>query len=155
MINNKKRILIFWILAFLWGSLIFNLSSQPATHSNQLSKGIAQIIVQTVEKIMPAWAFDIDQFNHFLRKSAHFLAYLTLGVIVISALRSSGYESIGLAILICLLYAILDEIHQLFVPGRGGQIRDVIIDSTGAAVGIGLYLILSRRKKTNGKRGEV
>ena len=35
-----------------------------------------------------------------------------------------------------MLYAISDEVHQLFVPGRGGQVKDIVIDSAGAIVGI-------------------
>lgn len=46
--------------------------------------------------------------------------------------------------MICILYAISDEVHQLFVPGRGGQVRDVIIDSAGAIAGILGYNGLSR-----------
>ena len=41
-----------------------------------------------------------------------------------------------LAFLICVIYAISDEIHQLFVPGRAGQVRDVLIDSAGSLLGI-------------------
>jgi len=35
-----------------------------------------------------------------------------------------------------------DEFHQFFVPGRAGQLKDVLIDSTGATVGIGIYLLV-------------
>jgi len=53
--------------------------------------------------------------------------------------RSSGskrYKGIKLALLICILYAVSDEVHQLFIPGRGGQFKDVIIDSAGVLVEI-------------------
>lgn len=62
-----------------------------------------------------------------------------------NALRSSGvngYRAMGLAIFICVLYAINDEIHQLFMPRRGGQVKDVIIDSVGAIVGVLGYKII-------------
>ena len=65
---------------------------------------------------------------------------------MINALRRSGvygYRSIVLALLICVLYVISDEVYQLFVPGRGGQVKDIIIDSAGATVGIGVYLLIS------------
>ena len=48
----------------------------------------------------------------------------------------SGLKVILLAFLICGLYAISDEIHQLYVQGRSGQVSDVLIDSSGALVGI-------------------
>jgi len=66
---------------------------------------------------------------------------------VINALRRSGvneYRSVVLALGICVLFAISDEVHQLFVPGRGGQVSDVLIDSAGASVGLGIYLLVSR-----------
>jgi VanZ family protein len=42
----------------------------------------------------------------------------------------------------CVLYAVSDEVHQLFVPGRGAQVTDVLIDNAGAFVGIGIYEVL-------------
>lgn len=81
--------------------------------------------------------------HHFIRKNAHFFIYLILGVFVKYALNStgiSGFKSIVISLLICVAYAFTDEIHQLFVPGRGGQLSDVVIDSCGAGLGILLQL---------------
>ena len=146
-----KNKIISWLLVILWMALIFNLSNKLAIESNKMSKGITQTIVETLEKVAPNSDIDIEIFNNILRKNAHFFAYLVLGVLVVNGLRNSGiigYRAFGLAILICVLYAISDEIHQLFVPGRGGQIKDVIIDSAGAVFGIGVYMVLkSIRKK--------
>jgi len=64
-----------------------------------------------------------------------------------NALRRSGvngWKFILFSLGICVLYAVSDEVHQLFVPGRGRQVRDVLIDSAGAIVGIGLYRVVSR-----------
>ncbi|MTI80452.1 MAG: VanZ family protein [Firmicutes bacterium] len=140
--------LISWAVVLIWMALIFNLSSQVAEQSNQLSTGITKVIVDTVEQVAPKAEFDIESFNHMLRKNAHFFAYLVLGILVINALKRSGvvgFKGIILAFLICILYAISDEAHQMFVPGRGPGIRDVLIDSFGASVGIGVYLLINRR----------
>lgn len=137
---NRK--VLSWLLAILWMWLIFFQSHKPATESNSLSKGVTEVIVETVEKIDPDIDIDIRNFNHILRKNAHFFSYLILSILVANALESSGlngYRLMVLAILICVIYAITDEFHQLFVPGRGGQIKDVIIDSVGALVGILIY----------------
>jgi VanZ family protein len=134
-----KRKALPWLLVLLWMALIFYLSHQPATKSNGLSKGATEIIVETVEKVAPKVDINKSSFNHIIRKNAHFFTYLALGILVANGLRSSGvvgYRSIGLALLICVLYAVSDEVHQLFVTGRGGQVKDVIIDSAGAVVGI-------------------
>lgn len=145
---NKKQInmLISWIAVFLWMILIFNLSSQVAEQSNHLSTGITEVIVKTVKKVIPNANFDIS--NHIVRKNAHFFTYLILGMLVVNALRRSeviGYKSI--ALLICFLYAISDELHQFYVPGRGPGMKDVFIDSAGATVGILVYLGINRINK--------
>lgn len=137
-----KRKVFSWLLVILWMALIFYLSHQPANRSNGLSKGATSIIVEIIEKIAPKLDINISSFNNIVRKSAHFFIYLVLGVLAANGLRMSGiigYKAISFALLICVLYAISDELHQLFVPGRGGQVRDVIIDSTGAIVGIVMY----------------
>ncbi len=82
--------------------------------------------------------------HHFIRKNAHFFIYLILGILVKYALNSSGIEgvkAIGIGLLICVGYAFTDEAHQLLVPGRGGQLSDVVIDSWGAGLGITLHIL--------------
>lgn len=141
--------IISWTAVLLWMILIFNLSSQEADQSDKLSKVVTEIVIETVEKVAPKGDFDIEKFNHIIRKNAHFLAYMVLGILVLNAFRRSGiygYKSIGLALLISVLYAVSDEIHQFFVPGRGPGVWDVFIDSVGVIVGIGVYLGFSRIK---------
>ncbi|QCX34380.1 VanZ family protein [Caloramator sp. E03] len=70
-----------------------------------------------------------------------FFVYLVLGILLLNALRRNDViRNNSIVILICVLYAISDEFHQVFVPGRGPNIRDVFIDSTGTLVGILIYL---------------
>ncbi len=143
----STRKILSWVAVLLWMVLIFNLSSQVAEQSNQLSTRITKVIVETVEKVAPNAEFDMKSFNNRLRKHAHFFAYLILGILVSKVLRRSGvygYRSVIIALGICILYAISDEVHQLFIPGRGGQVKDVIIDSAGASVGIAVYLLIAK-----------
>ena len=140
-----KRKVFPWIFVILWMALIFYLSHQPATESNGLSTGITEKIIEMVEKIAPAININLGRLNHIVRKNAHFFAYLILGILVTNGLRNNeiiGFKGFRLALLICVLYAISDEVHQLFVPGRGGQVRDVVLDSIGAIVGIISMIIL-------------
>jgi VanZ family protein len=139
-----------WAAVVFWMAVIFGLSSQVAEQSDQLSMGITEIITQVVEKAIPAKDIEITSLNRFIRKNAHFIAYLVLGMLVINAMRCggfSGYKSTLLALFLCIIYAISDEIHQLFVPGRGCQVIDVMIDSAGSASGIFLYMICAGLKK--------
>lgn len=136
---SKKYLLITisWLAVLVWMALIFRLSSQVGVESAGLSTGITQTIISILEKIVPGAGQIIT--DHLIRKSAHFIAYLILGVLVINATRWSGIKGIKIALLICVLYASSDEVHQIFVPDRGPAIKDVFIDGTGSLVGVLLY----------------
>ena len=139
--------LLSWIAVIFWMALIFYLSHQPAAISNELSSGITEMIVNTLEKLASQFQFNIENLHHIIRKNAHFFAYLILGILVLNALRRSGAygkKGLGIALLICILYAITDEVHQLFIHGRSGEVKDVLIDSAGASTGIIIYLVISK-----------
>lgn len=83
--------------------------------------------------------------GRLMRKSAHFIAYLVLGFLVSHALNNeastvTAWKRRGISLAICILYAISDEFHQIFVPGRGPLLKDILIDGSGAALGIMLYV---------------
>ncbi|MFA9559301.1 VanZ family protein [Evansella sp. AB-rgal1] len=135
-----------WVAVFLWMLLIFHFSHQPANVSSELSGGVTDVIVNAVEKVIPIQEVDVSNLNHMVRKNAHFFIYFVLGFLVIHALRQGkvrGKWGIVFAMVICILYAISDEVHQIFIPGRSGEIRDVLIDTVGSTFGIGLYLLLN------------
>ncbi|SDI35525.1 VanZ like family protein [Planococcus glaciei] len=153
--NLSIRKMLSWAAVLLWMALIFSLSHQPASESGEMSSGITEMVMETVEQILPVAETDFDQFEHIVRKNAHFFIYLILGILVIHASRGSGshsFKRIGLAVGICILYALSDEFHQLFIDGRSGEFRDVLIDSSGASLGIILYWFagkMLRRNKQN------
>jgi hypothetical protein len=83
-------------------------------------------------------------------KGWHFLEFailFRLCLAVADAVRPmpSGSGHVGLAIVICVLYAISDEWHQTFVPDRGGVASDVLIDCLGVLCAA--WLVLYRRKR--------
>jgi VanZ family protein len=73
-----------------------------------------------------------------LKKGAHMGAYAILMVLWWRALaqRCSARSALGLAALLSVLYAVSDEIHQLYVPGRNGCLWDVGIDSCGVLLAV-------------------
>ena len=73
-----------------------------------------------------------------IRKLAHYTEYLILGILVIN-LNNNKNKGLYLSMIVCLLYAISDELHQYFVPGRSCQLVDVTIDFIGALTGIFIY----------------
>lgn len=147
--------LINCIPALIWMVIIFMFSAQPAQESNELSVGFTRVLIETLGRLLP---FNIEtstisdfvvQLNHFVRKFAHFTVYLVLGTLVSRALIKNKFKGdiFLVSFLICTIYAATDELHQLFVPGRGCQLKDVFIDSSGAFVGILFYRIFREIKK--------
>lgn len=83
-----------------------------------------------------------------LDKLAHFSEYLGLGLLTARALGAyarTGARALSLAVLLCALYAVSDEVHQLFVPGRSADLLDLLADVLGAGSGAALWLRWSRR----------
>ena len=89
------------------------------------------------------------------------LAFWTLGAYRRFA-DAPGRKAVGrryiLAGLLAVIYAITDEVHQLFVPDRAGVFTDVLIDSAGSAIGLlvvcGVQLMLRKRRETKAARSE-
>ena len=154
--SKLVRTRAFWCVILLgWMIVIFYMSSQPANESSQLSGGI-------VSKLIAAFFHKFDSMSlqeqetisnaisFIVRKTAHFIEYFILGVLTTCVLTTfDKYKhkvKIVISILFCVLYAVSDEIHQLFVPGRACRIRDICIDSTGSIVAIILITIIIYKK---------
>lgn len=137
-LNNETRIKFFYIAVIVWMIIIFYFSHQPVNESSQLSEGISKTIVEKLESNMK---IDIDEekFDYLIRKLAHFTEYMILGILMYIASSKNNIprnNKILWCILLCALYAITDEVHQAFVPGRGPRVFDVIIDTAGSITGI-------------------
>ena len=130
--------------------LLTNFSTDNSIESTKKSEGV---IIQ-VSSIL-GLDFNEKQQQHFIefffvpvRKAAHFFIYFVLGITLISFLREFSIpirRLILLSIVLAFLYACSDEFHQLFVSGRSGQFSDVLLDTFGASVGIGIYYLLFRK----------
>lgn len=157
--------IILWIITIFWAIMIFMFSSEPSDMSNKTSIGFTQTVITFLVKAdiidIPVSSLGAEEFihniaekiNHYIRKLAHFSAYLVLGVLVYNLLLCyfTNKKSLILSLIICLLYAISDEIHQMFVPGRAGQIRDVLIDFSGILTGTLILYLFSRIKMKSKK----
>ncbi|QFT90723.1 VanZ like family protein [Bacillus sp. THAF10] len=145
-----------WASVLVWMGTIFFLSAQHGDQSADLSGGITEAINEILQNVAPDASLNIESISFFVRKNAHFLAYLVLGLLTFFAFRKSGVghkKGAILAFIVSILYAVSDEVHQLFVPGRSGQVSDVVLDSVGALTGIGIYfMVVALWKK---KKGEV
>lgn len=129
--SGKKRT---WLLIFLWAMtvlvmyIIFSFSAQSAEGSKELSQGL-------LDKILEIIPFEIS--HVFLRKAAHFSEYALLGAVSFCALSFTlKKKAFFWGWLLSTFYAVTDEIHQLFIPGRACRVFDIFVDSSGAAAGI-------------------
>ena len=150
-----------WIFVVIWMAVIFGLSSQVASTSSTLSGLTVRIVAEHTQPgfgKLPAVQQNsiIENYQHLVRKTAHVLGYMFLGMLCMAAFSSYALSlprRTAAALSICIGYAGTDEIHQLFVAGRSGQISDVGIDSCGALLGIGAVIVILwgwhklRRKK--------
>ena len=148
---------IFMALSTFLMIYIFVMSSQTATVSTQSSgeiiRTIAKIVVEDFESApIDYQLYFISSLQFFVRKAAHFLVYFLLGFSVCGCALTFENKTIRyktlLSVGISVLYAVSDEIHQLFVAGRSGQISDVLLDSFGIFCGvlfINLLLIFVQR----------
>lgn len=128
------------LLVILWMIFIFVMSSFDATSSSNQSNFIVDIITSIIN------IKDIGLLSLIIRKLAHFIEYFILGILVINFITRYD-KKIIIAILLCIIYATSDEIHQIFVPGRSCQIIDIMIDSLGSIMGIYLYKLITKKCK--------
>lgn len=123
---------------------IFWFSAQPSAQSSQMSGGITEEVIAAFLPGYHSWSADVQEnvyniVETVIRKSGHFLIYALLGALcMFSASRflKKRWQQLTVSLGVCVLYAVSDELHQLFVPGRSCEFRDVFIDTGGAVLGI-------------------
>ena len=155
----KKIIIciILWALVIGWMGFIFSMSAEPAAESTETSGNTLRAIFNI---IYPGFKnFDeakqqhiIEQNQYCIRKTAHFSAYTLLGILISLAMVQHIKKFSLISYGIGTLYAISDEMHQLYVPGRSGQFSDVLLDSAGVALGCIIIFILYKliiKKRAN------
>lgn len=147
--TRKKQIcfLIFALLSIAVMVSIFLFSSQTAENSAALSgeiKGLLDKILKNYEWLISESG--ILWIKTYIRKIAHFVLYSLLGAFLSAAIFNTRIKSILLRLSvsagIAFFYSITDEIHQLFVDGRSGEVRDVLLDFSGALSGIIIVFLI-------------
>ena len=132
-----------WILVGIWTAVIFLFSTGPFG-----GEGTSRILLPLFAALFPhATPGQLVLIHAAVRKAAHFLEYLVLSILLYRALRAGQHTRLGaaaIAFVVSGLYAVTDELHQLFVPGRTAAAADCLIDVSGAAAGQGLLAALGR-----------
>lgn len=140
-----------WLPAALWYRVIWGFSAQTSAVSGGLSDNL---LWRLLAVLAPSFASAdvqtqsaaVELLSFFERKAAHMFLYFILTLLIWFALapilRKKPARAV-LSALLCALLAGLDEYHQTFVPGRSGQLRDVLVDLGGGLLALGLLALLA------------
>lgn len=146
-----KKILL-WLALIFVSVMIFNFSSADGYKSQNLTEKLTEKVIH-IEKGEGSEESNLFKKTHtFIRKLGHFLEFALLGVLALYLAKSYNL-SLKVCVVISLLYALIfamgDEIHQLFVDGRDGRVTDVVIDFCGSLTSISIFYFKLKRKEKN------
>ncbi len=144
-------------------ALIFHFSSEKASVSSKTSKKVTEQILEIFiedfssmpEKEQKAL---IKKTDSTIRSLAHFTEYTALGFLTFAFFSLSNSDKIKKALLSftgCALFSLADEVHQIFVPGRSFQFKDISIDFAGVILGILIFLFIKHIIKKLTKKSAV
>ena len=144
---SKKKI-INLVLLFMWMGLIFFMSSNNGEKSTGQSDLVITILSSTGINLSGSFG---EFASVIVRKAAHVCEYMILSLLLYNVLKD--YIRITKKIMIytiigVILYAMSDELHQMFVPGRAGRIQDVFIDTIGGVIGLVAIKIINKMKRS-------
>lgn len=135
--------------AALWYSLIWRMSAQTATASSQSSDSLmGTLFSMVIPDYRSADALTQQAIQElvsfYIRKGAHMFLFFVLAILLwfaFTALIQKRSLRALCTVLSCAVFAALDEFHQTFVPGRSGEIRDVLVDLSGSLIALLLFAL--------------
>ena len=146
-INILRIILIMLLLATFY--IIFGFSSQNGEQSGRISEKITEAILEKSNKYNNLGEEEKEIILHkvefVIRKMAHFSIYTVVGLLLMALLSTYNIKNkwgFVVTIIIGVLYAMSDEFHQSFSPGRTPKITDVCIDTLGVILGAVLVILI-------------
>ena len=124
--SKAKLVAILFVLIGIGAAFFF--SAMPASISKLQSGSVLEFIN----------GFGFNLTMHLVRKIAHFVLFGTIGAAFafLLSFKFTGVKLFFYSFSAATLMAIADETHQMFVPGRGPQVKDVLIDASGALVAV-------------------
>lgn len=138
--SMRFRIIVFILTAGMV-TFAFVHSSMPADLSGEESESVMDFL----QYIFNFFGFNAELTDHIVRKAAHFTEYTAIGMLLVccaySFSRTKPYRYYSQIFFAGLATAVCDETIQLNVPGRSGQITDVLLDFSGVITGAVIMLI--------------
>ena len=132
------------ILIVIWMIVVFNFSNQGGNESSGTSSKVTKIVLDIVTKDKEEHNKQtMEKVEKVIRKGAHYTIYTIGGFLIMNytySIEKTKKQKILESLLFGSFYAVIDEIHQYFVPGRSARLFDVGIDTLGVLTGILIYL---------------
>ncbi|MGE5633540.1 MAG: VanZ family protein [Caulobacteraceae bacterium] len=150
--NRSTHLFVSWMFVLIWMIVIFYLSSQKAQASDRFSRAVTSAILRIIgilKEIAIETSGTEDWFsllNSTVGEYAHGIIYFILVLLVRNAFSQSGFKGFRLytaSFVFCAAYTVTDELHQIFVPGRGAEVEDFMTDCAGAIIGLILYMLIT------------
>ena len=124
--------IILGTLLVIWLIIIFMFSNQTADKST----GVSDKFVSSITNILNIKNKD-EEISIIVRKTAHFMEYFILGILLFLNLRLYNLDNkLIIGIIFCFIYAVSDEVHQIFIDGRTPKLLDIFIDTLGASLSL-------------------
>jgi VanZ family protein len=143
-----------------WGPvLVVAILISVASTSRFGSSHTSRIILPILRWLMPhARLRTLESIHHMIRKCAHVVEYFAFGLLVLRALRSGrtgwcwtwAYSTM----LVVAGFSLMDEFHQIFVPGRGASVFDSLLDTCAGALAVLIFWIITLRRMESGRSGQ-
>lgn len=132
---------------FLWICnlvFIYYMSSQNGNDSTSISNGFITYMYSFISNLTNLNLNEfINLYSDFIRTLAHFTEFFFLGIFTYLNLKDFIKHDYAIfSCVFCIMYSILDEVHQLFVSQRAFEFKDIMIDSFGSIAGIFLIHLL-------------
>lgn len=156
--NNPCSMRLRVILLLITAGLVafaFIHSSMPS----DVSEGESESVMLFLQNILNFLGFGAELTDHIVRKAAHFTEYTAIGTMLMSCAysfdRIKPYRFYPHILFAGLFTAVIDEAIQLNVPGRSGQITDVLLDFSGVIAGtlimLTIFTVYRKKRKLQNK----
>lgn len=161
MTKELLKKILYLALVLIWMLMVFMFSNQNGEKSQGTSRKIsvivAKIFTHNQEINEDEKEARIEKVDYAIRKIAHYSIYTLGGMLIYNYIRTFNIKKtkvILISILVGIIYATTDELHQYFMDGRSAQITDVVIDSLGIFTGVIIMYKIKNNLYNKNSKGE-
>ncbi len=142
-----KHSYFWWALSLLWSVKIFWFST--GTFRGAATGRVLRSVLAALNIVLSEGTFRLV--HQALRKGAHVAEYAVLFLLLYRSIGGSGFlrwkpKTAALAAAVCVAYSLTDELHQVFVRGRGPSLADCALDAAGGLAALVILRTISKHR---------